>query len=205
MTLLIPDIHTSNLSFNMAPLCLSKLPFEVLEHVVIFIDNSKDLLALALCGKIYYETIVPDHLYLRYIRCDIFQYALWQMLLDRPRLARSIRVLELLRSASRADLRLLPQTLLEIFSYANIPIPCSAYSSSSTCPWNLEVVLKHMDLDEFTWVVDSVNSTQSFCLLRTLFSSCPNITRLRISLPLKDLPPFSMGALTVGFIGRIPL
>ncbi|KIJ50362.1 hypothetical protein M422DRAFT_100358, partial [Sphaerobolus stellatus SS14] len=73
---------------------------DILEHLLSFIDSPKELLALALSSRSFYQLIIPYHLHLRHIRCDPLLVSLWSTLASKPAFARRVRRLELVPTGS---------------------------------------------------------------------------------------------------------
>ncbi|KIJ44699.1 hypothetical protein M422DRAFT_132354, partial [Sphaerobolus stellatus SS14] len=71
------------------------LPVETLESIIDNIDRCKDLLNLALTCSQLRDLIIPNHIEYRYIRCDPYRRSLWTKLIQQPRLASNIRILDL--------------------------------------------------------------------------------------------------------------
>ncbi|KIJ42340.1 hypothetical protein M422DRAFT_105347, partial [Sphaerobolus stellatus SS14] len=66
---------------------------EILEEIISNIERPKDLLNLALASKLFKDIIIPNHIQLRVIRCNVYQDDFWKILIEKPILAANIRSL----------------------------------------------------------------------------------------------------------------
>ncbi|HEV7738130.1 MAG TPA: hypothetical protein VGO47_12270 [Chlamydiales bacterium] len=74
---------------------LINLSTELVDAIVNYIDDPKDVLNSALACRRLYQVIVPCHLEFRHIRSDSRQKDLWDELIQRPILAARVRFLEI--------------------------------------------------------------------------------------------------------------
>lgn len=87
------------------------LAYELLDDIAYNIDTPQDLLALALCCQKLYQWVVPNHLVVRHIRCDILRKSLWGQLLDTPILISRIYSLDMIDETRRPPFRIsIPST-----------------------------------------------------------------------------------------------
>ncbi|KAG8952130.1 hypothetical protein FRC04_005130 [Tulasnella sp. 424] len=71
------------------------LPVEVIDMIVNWLHRQRDLLSLALSHSRFYQVIVPDHLHYRQANFCIFDYAMWNHLLQDSRRVGKLEVLNL--------------------------------------------------------------------------------------------------------------
>ncbi|GJJ16163.1 hypothetical protein Clacol_010443 [Clathrus columnatus] len=67
----------------------------VWDEIAHLLDSTKDLRSLALTCRTFKELIIPDHLHYRNLSIDIRTSSFWEFLARRPRLAKSVRSIEL--------------------------------------------------------------------------------------------------------------
>ncbi|GJJ08865.1 hypothetical protein Clacol_003085 [Clathrus columnatus] len=79
---------------------LSVLPVELVFKVISFIDERKDLLALALTCRTLEKTLIPDHINHLEIHCPPHMLDIWDHLLKRPVLWQCVKTLGLTHSAN---------------------------------------------------------------------------------------------------------
>ncbi|KAL0957834.1 hypothetical protein HGRIS_000019 [Hohenbuehelia grisea] len=125
------------------------LPPEIRDYIASFIQNTAELLALAMTCRNWKSTIIPQHLEYRVIRCSMFS-GVWQHLAENPRLAKNVTQLFVtLRRGQYPVPHLLPSTL-----YKQLPIrrtmEAAFYQESIiACCYALKV-MKNLHLIQWT-------------------------------------------------------
>ncbi|KAG8972186.1 hypothetical protein FRC05_010235 [Tulasnella sp. 425] len=71
------------------------LPVEVIDMIVNWLHRRSDILSLALSHSRFYQVIVPYHLHYRQVEFCIFDYAMWNHLLEDSRRLTKLEVLSL--------------------------------------------------------------------------------------------------------------
>lgn len=108
-----PFLSTAEQSFKMVSLL--SVSHELLEIILSHIDGPHDLISVALSSKLLSKLVIPNHLHLRHISCDIFQEFMWKMFVERPGLAINVRQLDLAfrPSLDRLKLKRIPSFILK--------------------------------------------------------------------------------------------
>jgi hypothetical protein len=60
---------------------------EILDHILSFVANPKDILSLGSTTKKIYGVAIPDHIEFRHLRCDVRRLSVWAKLAKLPALA----------------------------------------------------------------------------------------------------------------------
>lgn len=176
---------------------LTNNPPELLDHICSFIDKPKDLLAVSLTSKQFYQLVVPTHIQFRIIRCDVRRRDLWKHLSVRPGLASKIVSLELVSELhDRSGTVIVPISVLDdnatlqsastrtwprrtIFDSAVIQDNIDEFEDDCLCA--LISVIQHLtSLRHFRWEDYTIRPTNYDTLFSTLHQSCPRITEVEI-------------------------
>ncbi|KIJ29429.1 hypothetical protein M422DRAFT_36955 [Sphaerobolus stellatus SS14] len=130
---------------------LVSLSNELLESIVEYLDVPRDLHCLALTCRLLHNIIDPNHLQLRYIQCQPGREDLWSLLMQRPLLARNVRVLEIRYSLwGYRDGDIVPKAFLEFKPRNAVPQLERIQPPESSL--SLIKALERMDnLVRFTW------------------------------------------------------
>ncbi|KAG8952131.1 hypothetical protein FRC04_005131 [Tulasnella sp. 424] len=72
-----------------------EIPVEVIDMIVNWLRRRSDLLSLALSHSKFYQVVVPDHLHYRQADFCVFDYLMWNYLLEDPRRLGKLEVLNL--------------------------------------------------------------------------------------------------------------
>ena len=115
----------------------SEQPAELFDCVCAFIKQPRDLLSFALTCKHACQVIIPAHMELRHIRCDLLRELLWDKLADSPGIASQFTSLEI-ADESRLINAILP-THVEQFSDM-LTLSAAEFSESFTVPRNFAQV-----------------------------------------------------------------
>ena len=126
-------------------LTLDKLPFDIKDDIISFVDATSDLLHLALASKEWASMVIPNHIKYRGLKVHVDHAEMWRHLATRADLAKNIRSVRIMRQITSSRKRL-PSTLE---AKANLEYPS---------PQMLTALSNFKSLQGFTWIGNSRSS-----------------------------------------------
>ncbi|KIJ27589.1 hypothetical protein M422DRAFT_271194 [Sphaerobolus stellatus SS14] len=162
---------------------LLDLSDELLELILGYIDDPKDVYSAGLTSKVLYKIAIPFHLQLRRIRCDQWNENLWRQFLNQNILAANVRWLEIDCGIPIGSPReRVPAFLVEPQS--------SRITNSQMHPVSLPTAVSKMsNLNRFCW--REYRNTNDIVVKQTfdaVSKFCPDLEELHIEYHWHDKP-----------------
>ncbi|KDQ51849.1 hypothetical protein JAAARDRAFT_210828 [Jaapia argillacea MUCL 33604] len=153
---------------QLSPFLLFDLPIELVDRVIDYVDEKRDVLALALTCRYFNTLLIPDHLRYRKILMDLCRLEAVENVIARPALGRSIRIL-LIRPRVSGRRR----EPLDRFC-------CGSVEASVVAESRVALALSMMpNLTKFEWDMYHEPETRDL-LWEILIASCPRLCDLKV-------------------------
>ncbi|KDQ55022.1 hypothetical protein JAAARDRAFT_195908 [Jaapia argillacea MUCL 33604] len=151
---------------QLSPFPLFDLPIELVDRVIDYVDEKRDVLALALTCHYFNTLLIPDHLRYRKILMGLYRLDTVENVIARPALGRNIRIL-LIRPRVTGRRR----EPLDRFC-------CGSVEASVVAESRVALALSVMpNLTKFEWDMYHEPETKDL-LWETLIASCPRLCDL---------------------------